>query len=173
MTIKLLQPVLLGLLCGFPACADSISVVFTPSLLTGSQGVTLTFQGALGTTTSDLPYDAYLNSLSISLAGPLDWSFDSTPFMANAPLQLASGAATGPFDFFSVTVPLGLAPGLYDGAVSVLGGTDPDSEVILGVSGFQVQVEEAPAPVPEPASSLLLLAGGVGGVLLLRLRQRR
>jgi hypothetical protein len=173
MTIRLPHPLLLAVLYAFPACAGTISVVFSPSLLAGSPGDTLTFRGSLGTTTSDLGYDAFLNSASITLAGPWDWSLDTTPFLINAPLQLANGAASEPFDFFSVTIPLGLAPGLYAGDLTVLGGATADSEVVLGNSSFQVQVAGQNTAVPE-LSSLLMTAAGLGSALLLRgVRRRR
>ena len=172
MKAKLLHLSLIALLYSFPACAGSISIDFAPPPAVGSPGDTLIFQGSLGTLTSDLGYDAFLNSLSITLAGPLDWGIDATPFLINAPLILADGESSGPFEFFMLTIPDGLASGYYDGEFAVLGGEAPDSEVLLGSSGFRVEVAGSPAAVPEP-SSLLLAAIGLGGLLLPRLWKRR
>lgn len=169
MNIRLLP--LIAAIAGFPASGDTVSIDFISATLAGSPGQMLTFQGSLGTTTSNLGYDAYLNSVSISLAGPLDWSLDATPFLLNAPLWLANGASTGVFDFFSLTIPAGLAYGYYDGGFSLLGGRASDSEVVLGSSSFQVDVGGSPSDVPE-SSSLLLTAAAIGGVLLFRHRRR-
>jgi hypothetical protein len=172
MKTKLLHLSLIALLFSFPARAGSISIDFAPQSVAGSPGETLIFQGSIGTLTSDLGYDAFLNSLTITLAGPFDWNIDATPFLLNAPLTLANGASSGPFEFFTLIIPGGLAGGYYDGEFTVLGGEAPDSEVILGSSGFQVEVAGSPAAVPEP-SSLLLAAVGLGTLLSLRLHSQR
>jgi hypothetical protein len=172
MKATLLHLSLIALLYSVPASAGSISIVFEPPPAAGSPGEALIFRGSLGTLTSDLGYDAFLNSASITLAGPMDWSIDATPFLLNAPLTLANGGSSGPFDFFTVTVPIGLALGYYDGEFTLLGGATQDSDVVLGNAGFRVEVAGPSAAAPEP-SSLLLAAIGLGGLLLPTLWKRR
>jgi hypothetical protein len=129
-------------------------VVSSSYVLTGSAGDVLTFQADL---TNDWGYDAYLASISVTLAGFTYSDEDLTPFLLYAPLTLASGSSTGTFDWFTVTVPTALATGSYSGTVVLLGGATVDSQEVLDSAGFTVaNVSTAPEP-----ASVGLLAGGI------------
>jgi hypothetical protein len=160
-----LAAVMFVLLCGMSR-ADSIFINLTFPLLAGTPGSQLTFNGTLENTTADT---LFLNSAGIDLTGSFDPSDeDLSPFFINAPLFLVSGDATGPIDLFTINIPSGIAPSLYDGVFTVLGGADGSAQDILGTVNFTVEVDSG-AVVPEPGSAALI---GLAGVLLVAVRVR-
>lgn len=152
----------LVLIACLPACAGPILWGFTSPLLSGSPGDALTFQGSLVNT---LGYDVYLNSWTINLTGFAEDAIDSTPFLLS-PYPLGASETTPAFDWFIVSVPMGMAAGLYQGEFIVLGGANEDDQTVLDSLTFRVQVGNA---VPEPGTAALLAAG----LVLAAIRARR
>lgn len=148
----------------FAANADSIAVVFDSVQLTGAPGDTLTFSGSL--TNNDTSTD-YINGVGLNLAGFDVTDYDDSDFLFDAPISLDPTVDSGSFDFFTVTIPAGFAPGIYVGTLNVDGGTDPSDGLVIGSADFSVNVESS---VPEPASFALVVLGGTS---LLGVRMRR
>jgi len=106
------------------------------------------------------PYsELYVNGYKVtSLTSPLildDIDTDTAFFNITWPLD-PGGAYTGAL--FFVTVPLGTANGTYVGDFQVLGGSDGDTNDLLGDEVFTINVG-GESLVPEPSSLLLLLTG--------------
>jgi hypothetical protein len=84
----------------------------------------------------------------------------------------ASSTLTG-VDLFTVNIPTGTAPGLYDmNFYDLLGGVDPSCTlgfcgVQLGNVEFSVNVQ-GPVTTPEPGTFLLLASGLLVGLLVIR-----
>ncbi len=143
------------LICGISRAA-SIQIDLTSPLVAGTPGSQITFNGTLMNTTLDT---LFLNSAGVNLAGAFDASdLDVTPFLINAPLTLAAGDSMSAIDMFTITIPIGLAPGSYGGEFTVLGGADGSAQDILGTVDFTVEVQSGTA-IPEPSTWLLCLGG--------------
>ncbi len=158
---------LLFLLLALPAAhaATILNVTLSPSPQSGVPGQTLTFSGVLENTTGS---EVFLNSNSYTFdIGGLG-VVDDALFLSNAPISLAAMEVTSPFDFFTVTIPGGQAPGPYLGVFTVLGGADGIASDVLGNGTFTVEV--AAEGVPEPGS-IVLLCGGLGVLGWMRRRK--
>jgi hypothetical protein len=158
--------VILGVAGCLPLTAGPVLSGLVSSTQSAAPGVAITFEGTLVNT---LGYDVYLNSWSVNLAGFNPSDIDDTLFLSS-PYPLATGESTLAFGWFQVTIPVGMTPGLYDGAFTVLGGAADTDMVELDSVTFQVQVEGAtPGAVPEPGTLSLM----VGGMALAGLGWRR
>src|SRR5882724_6634723 len=139
---------LLTLVTSAVAFGGVININLVSSTLTGSSGSLLTFSGALVNTTSTTQN---LNNANI---GALPAAFasgeDVTPFYNNAPLFLTANQTTASLALFSVTIPAGVAQGLYAGSFTIFGGPTVNDQTVLGSAAFNVQV------VPEPATWALM-----------------
>ncbi len=153
------------LLLAVPAHAQ-LDLSLTPSAQTGTAGTTLNFFGILSNPTAN---SVFLYSENISLAG---FATDGSPFIFNAPLNLepmgttdGSGSPTDSYtgSFFDVVLDPSVAPGTYQGTLSILGGADPNATDTVATQDFSVTVLPAAIEaVPEASTTLSL-----GGLLLL------
>jgi hypothetical protein len=165
---------LLAILLTIPAHAGVITVTFTPASQFGSPGDTLTYEGTLLNTGSAV----YINGAGINIDPPFDpSSYDlEDNFLVFAPLtEMADGDSTSPFQFFTLTIPLGTPDGTYNGTLFVQGGEiQSESDDTLGSAPFTVQVGPEVSGVPEPGTCLLLgtALAGLGTVRRLRGRRR-
>jgi hypothetical protein len=161
MTLRLvLGCLLLLVLLSNCAIAGAVSVSFTSSLLTAQEGLNtmLTFSATITNTT---PSSVFLNSDSLNIAAPL--TADDTKFFLNTPPLLLPGeSVTAPI--FDVTVASTVPAGIYAGNFTILGGATGGALDNVGSAVFAVQV------VPEPGTSILMLAGSM---LLLRRRTKQ
>jgi hypothetical protein len=149
--------------------AGNLLVLLSSPSETGSPGDTLAF---FGTMTNVSPTDTiFLNSTtSTSVSGNL--SIDVGPFFINAPLFLAPGDVSGPFEIFALTIDPSTPDGPYPGStVSIQGGADSVTFDDLADVNFDVQVSSPLAVAPEPGTGWLLLAGA-GAVFAILARNR-
>jgi hypothetical protein len=151
----------LSLAPGLPPAlqADTIQATLVDSSLTGAPGDMLAFFVTLSNPSAT--DTVYLNGIG-STASSSFLSVDTSPFDINAPLFLAPGDVSGPFELFDVTIDPAAPAGPYVSSfVSISGGADAGSGTAfddLADITFDVDVSSTSA-VPEPSSAMLLLAG--------------
>ena len=141
--------------------ADALNLTLaTP--LSGIVGNTLSFSGTIVAPISNTGA-VFLNADSLNLSG--NFTLDDSAFFTNTPLSMNPGETfTGVL--FTVTINPGVAPGIYNGFFTILGGSSPiDLGQISNAAAFQVVV------VPEP-TTMMLLGTGVAG-LMFRMRKRQ
>ncbi|WP_260703146.1 PEP-CTERM sorting domain-containing protein [Edaphobacter flagellatus] len=142
------------------ASADTINLTLSNPVQSGVAGSTLTFD-ATAVAISDKLGAVYLNGDNVNhLDVPL--TLDDTDFLINFPLSMSGGDSfTG--SLFTVTLPTVIAPGVYTGTFSILGGLDPSSFDTLATVNFTIN---ATSPVPEPGTYVLLGTGLAALVLV-------
>lgn len=172
----------------FNALALTAAVCLAPSTQAQSLDVTLIDANQAvtqGTTVVDFEATVfnpsstdtiYLNDGSGTTSSPLLF-VDDSPFFTNAPLSLAPGQSSGPFELFAVDLASTAAVGSYTGNVfSIQGGTDGGSFTAfndLADTKFSLSVTGSTTSVPEidPASAMSALTLLLGGLAVLRGRR--
>lgn len=127
-------------------------------VIPGTIGTTVSFPVELDNTGNNV--DLFLNGSSFNIDSPL--VLDDLLF-ANFPASIPAGA-TADGILFTVDLPLGLTPGLYNGTYTILGGLTPNDFSDLADITFQIDAQPAASPVPEPGT-LVLFATGVGALV--------
>jgi len=149
-----------GILWVAPAVrADILTVNLTQSDLPGAPGTTVDF---FATITNPSATDTiYLNGDNSSTSSPL-LTLDDTPYLNNAPLFLAPGASSGPFELFDVSIDPSTPAATYTGNLfSISGGADGGAGTAfddLADVPFSVTVQPPTSAIPEPATSWWMLA---------------
>jgi hypothetical protein len=139
--------------------ADPITITIDNTPLIGAGGTTLTFDATMTNNTGGL---LNLNGLDLSLSTPISGaSVDESAFFANWS-TIAAGQTLGSTALFSVSVPLGTAPGAYDSFINVIGGPGQSDQNVLGGAVFEIDVPKGSPVVPEPGTLSLTLLGMVG-----------
>ncbi len=139
------------LLTATAAQAGGLTLTFTPDTQTIFAGGTGVFTGTIKNIS---PFTVFLNGDSFTALSP-GLTADDTPFLTNAPASLAPGAVydSGPAGLFDVSVAPGTPDGSYSGFFNILGGADPNAQIVEATQEFHVS-----APVPEASSSVSLAA---------------
>lgn len=149
------------------AQADSVTLSFQNSTLSGTPGTLLQF---FGTATNNSLSDQYLNSIDFNgFTSDFAGNFDPTPFF-NIAYPLPANTDSGLVELFDLSIPT-VPAGLYNGSVTVVGGLTSDATDLLTTTNFSVQVQDAGAVTPEPAT-FVLVAIGVAGIGWMRRRRR-
>ena len=161
--------VAIGLAASATAGPLPLTINFAITPQSGSPGQTLTFGGTIANTGDA---GLFINQAGISLIGFGENDYNYVDyFLALAPLTLDANSSFGPFDFFTVTIPVPFASGSYLGTLLVQGGTtSADDQDLIGTGDFAVDVNGAgPTEAPEPAT-LLLVGVALAGILARRRR---
>ena len=142
------------ILLGFPSLASADTIVMDGVIgSTVSFGITL--ENPIGSGGA-----LFLNKSIAAIDDPLILN-DLLP--TNFPISLNEGtSASG--TLFTVDLPVGMTPGIYNGLYFVLGGFTPDDFDTLAEIDFQINAQPATNPIPEPGTWALLATGlGVFG----------
>jgi len=150
---------------GFSARAAAVD----PIILDGVSGSSVSYITAFE---NPLSQTLFLNGSDVDLPAALLPNFNDLLF-ANFPPSVDPGDTTPFAALFTINLPLSLAPGTYDFSYTLLGGFTPDElDPIADPIAFQLNVQSAETPVPEPGTWLLLTTGvGALGTVLSRRRQ--
>ncbi len=151
--------------------ADNLVFNFTPSSYVASAGSTVTLFATLNNGAGAINFLGSSASLQSGLSLTATQPFDNdAPFFA----PLAGGASLGPIAIFEVLIDPGTANGtVFSIAANQFvityagqGGTNTVA------ANFEIIVQNQTAPVPEPAT-LLLLGSGLGSAAFARWRKRK
>jgi len=155
--------------------AQSLDVTLIDADQTVSQGTTvIDFEATVFNPSSTATI--YLNDGSGTTSSPV-LAVDDSPFFVNAPLSLAPGQSSGPFELFAVDLAATAALGSYTGNVfSIQGGADGGSFTAfndLADTKFSVSVTGTTMAAPEidPASAMSALTLLLGSLAVLRGRR--
>ena len=151
-----------AVLLGFnsPAFAD-------PVVLDGVIGSTVSFDADIQNPIENVD-TLFLNGSSFTIDSPLSLN---DLLMVNFPPSIAAGdEAFG--TLFTVDLPVGLTPGLYNGTYLILGGFSPSDQETLAEIDFQINAQPAASPIPEPGTWVLLLTG-TGALRMMMYGRRR
>ncbi len=144
------------------ARADTLDLTLIDPSLTVTQGTATVavYATIFNPSTTDT---IYLNGDASTTSSP-DLAVDDTPFFANAPLSLAPGASSDPFELFDVNLSPTIGTGTYSSnSFSILGG--PDGGTLTDFSDladalFSITVSTPTAvAAPEVDSGSAMVAG--------------
>ena len=110
----------------------------------------------------------FFNGDSFNMQVPI--TLDDSPFWSSFPLSVNPGE-TVQGDVFTISVPAVIAPGIYTGFFSILGGADMNATDELTRIELELTVPGQGA-VPEPGTWVLLVTGAVALFAVVYSRRR-
>jgi hypothetical protein len=167
-TWGILALLIIGLGAPAGARASQITITLDQPVQTAAPGDELIFSGTIY---NNIDGVVDLNAPDLNLTGS-GLVTDGSLFFSG-PVSVDALGKTDDFDLFSVvvTIPYLDPPGQYSGTFAVLGGVegplgyDPTTQNLLGQADFTVNV------TPEPATSLLALAGAALAAAMFKVRR--
>lgn len=152
--------------------ADNLVFNFTPSSYVASAGSTVTLFATLTNGAGAINFAGSSSTLQSGLSLTATQPFDNdAPFFA----PLAGGASLGPIAIFQVLIDPGVANGtVFSFAANqfIITYENSNGGINTVAANFQITVQNQTAPVPEPAT-LLLLGSGLGSAAFARWRKRK
>jgi hypothetical protein len=138
-----------------------------PIVLDGVIGSTVSFAATLENPVGS-GAALFLNGSDYTIDSPLTLN---DLLFANFPISIHEGSSASG-TLFTVDLPLGMTPGLYNGVYFILGGFTPNDLDTLAEIDFQINAQPRNSPIPEPGTWVLLATGlGVPGFVVISRRR--
>lgn len=169
---RVLRPLLAAAFCmAFSSAAHAEPVIITIAnpVQAGTIGTSFSFTGTI-TNLNLLPFtfiESRLRTVPVS-GGPFSGGLNP-PEVLN--LFLPGLATTPTIPLFSVSIDVQAQPGIYTLEYTIVG-LAGNSVIISEPALFTITVLAEPAPIPEPAT-LILLGAGLSGLGVIHRRRRR
>jgi hypothetical protein len=136
------------LILGGLACASPVITLTNPNQ-TGAPAGLLSFDVTIANPGGGSIL--FLNADATTVDSPL---LLDDQFFLNSPLSLNS-PESATFTLFTISIPGVIAPGLYNGSISIIGGVDASDQSLLGSVSFTVTVPTVSSAVPEPSTLIV------------------
>ena len=150
------------------AHADPVIVTITNPNQAGTFGTTFSFSGTITNTNSSPFTFIEAQVTTVPVGGPFSAGLNP-PEVINLFVPALSTSPTIPL--FTLTIDVNFQPGTYNLTYTIVG-LAGSSVITSNAAPFTVTILADPAPIPEPAT-LILLGAGLSGLGVIRRRRGR